>query len=91
LVGPTAGHSKEWDVAFGELAIRYRSAVAFRSKLEELLPNKYIRAAAAVAGADNSNRFLISILETLPEWPEVAELLKGFAFLHQPLSAEAKE
>ena len=91
LVSPTAGHNKEWDAAFGELAIRYRGAMAFRSKLEELLPNKYIRAAATVAGADNPNRFLINILETLPEWPEVAALLKGFAFLQQPLSAEAKE
>lgn len=80
---------KEWDAIFGELALRYVSAQTFRAELERLLPNKYIRVAATLAKTSSPNSFLVHILETMPEWPEVSGLLDGFAYLHQPLNAEA--
>lgn len=80
--------STDWDRVFGELALRYQGAVAFRARLEHLIPNQWIRGATAMALFSKTNTFIEKILGTLPEWPEVLALSAGFGFLNRPLISE---
>ena len=82
LVGNTGTKDTEWDVVFCEMAARYQMAVAFRSKISELMPDELIRV-TAVLSAKEPNHPIVKILSTDPSWEEVSALIKGFSRLFQ--------